>query len=109
MVQKYTVRTVIDIKFPYFPGWMELNLHNVSDTISHKRSEHCALENSISALSVAHFVHTVERTADPSERLPILPVLQGHTKNSPLPPSLQGPCVVLATFEHYKLFYLLFL
>ena len=50
---------------------------------------------------------TVERTADPSERLPILPVLQGHTKNSPLPPSLQGPCVVLATFEHFKLFYLL--
>ena len=50
---------------------------------------------------------SVERTADPSERLPILPVLQGHTKNSPLPPSLQGPCVVLATFEHFKLFYLL--
>ena len=42
-----------------------------------------------------------------SERMPILPVLQGHTKNSPLPPSLQGPCVVLVTFEHFKLFYLL--
>ena len=49
----------------------------------------------------------MERTADPSERMPILPVLQGHTKNSPLPPSLQGPCVVLVTFEHFKLFYLL--
>ena len=50
---------------------------------------------------------SVERTADPSERMPILPVLQGHTKNSTLPPSLQGPRVVLVTFKHFKLFYLL--
>ena len=50
---------------------------------------------------------SAERTADPSERMPILPVLQGHTKKSPLPPSLQGPCVVLVTFEHFKLFFLL--
>ena len=39
---------------------------------------------------------SVERTADPSERVPIVPVIQGQTKNSPLPPSLQRPCVVLS-------------
>ena len=41
---------------------------------------------------------SVERTVDPSERIPIIPVLQGHTKNSR---------VVPVTFEHFKLFYLL--
>ena len=50
---------------------------------------------------------SVERTADPSERLPIVPVIQGQTKNSRLPPSLQRPCVVLVTFVHFLLFYLL--
>ena len=44
------------------------------------------------------------RTADPSERVPIVPVIQGQTKNSPLPPSLQRPCVVLVTFVHFLLF-----
>ena len=47
------------------------------------------------------------RTADPSERVPIVPVIQCQTKNSPLPPSLQRPCVVLVTFVHFQLFYLL--
>ena len=50
---------------------------------------------------------SVERTADPSERVPIVPVIQGQTKNSPFPPSLQRPCVVLVTFVHFLLFYLL--
>ena len=40
-------------------------------------------------------------------QMPIVPVIQGQTKNSPLPPSLQRPCVVLATFEDFQLFYLL--
>ena len=48
---------------------------------------------------------SVERTADPSERVPIVPVIQGQTKNSLLPPSLQRPYVVLVTFEHFQLFY----
>ena len=47
---------------------------------------------------------SVERTADPSERVPIVPVIQGQTKNSPLPPRLQRPCVVLVTFVHFPLF-----
>ena len=50
---------------------------------------------------------SVERTADASERVPVVRVIQGQTKNSPLPPSLQIPCVVLVTFEHFQLFYLL--
>ena len=50
---------------------------------------------------------SAERTADPSERVPIVPVIQGQTKNSPLLPSLQRPCVVLVTFVHFLLFYLL--
>ena len=43
----------------------------------------------------------------PVKECPIVPVIQGQTKHSPLPRSLQRPCVVLVTFVHFLLFYLL--
>ena len=65
-------------------------------------------------LDIKHFGHLSKRQLTMPQRqvtvsyyLPAHNVCNINYFPSPLPPILQRPCVVLVTFEHFQLFYLL--